>query len=541
MTEANRKVTVFHNIAIGLLILILAGYWIYINTGDPLAFYTIRYDPEYPYFLNSLSIVKGRPYAYIDHPGTPVQLLGSTILLLTFPFLKATGTPFVMYHLTHPETFLRLARGFLMIVSIATLYLITRNTIRVRNWKDALASLGIAASFYAIHPPFSFETLAYWSQNSFAFPFGTLLLLLLFIRLRTDRRLLWWELFLFGAGTGLLTAIQLWFAAWVIGVAVAVLTFDLFQSRNVLRGLLSGSVVCFGALTGFIFSTLPILHEYPRFFGWVNRLLTHQGKYGFGERGFSSLSLFFENFSSLWNETPLIFVALASVLLLLASLAWQHHQKLRENMGLWSFALGMTIQVLFSLVMISKHPGNNYLLALTAVLPLLFGIAYLLSSQISTRIYRAMVTVSALLLVGFFFSLTQSIAYHRELLANVHIVDDEVAQLREQLSRISVKEPAEVNVLWSYGTGTKCFALRYGDIYTHGVFLETLKQLCPHDGLHDIFSDSHDISRIQRWDILIVPENKLSREIKDIGEVRPSNAQTMFGRVHYVMVAEGAQ
>jgi hypothetical protein len=536
MTAANHKVSRLHSVAMILLILTLVGFWIYINLGDPAGFYTVRYDPEYAYFLNSLSIIKGKPYVYIEHPGTPLELVGSGILFLTYPFVEASGTSFMMYHLTHPEIFLGLTRGLLTILSIATLYLIARYAILIRNWMDAFFSIAIAASFYAIHAPFTFDTLVYWSHNSFAFPLGTLVLLLMFIRLRSERQVLWWELILLGAATGFLTAIQLWFAAWVVGVGTTIFAFNLLQGRGVVRAILSLSILGVGAVTGFVISTLPILHEYLRFFGWVIRLLTHQGRYGFGEQGFTSLPLLSNNLSSLWNETPLIFIAVALVFILLAFLGWKNRRNLRINAGLWAIAIGLTVQVLVSLLMILKHPGNNYLLALAAVFPLLFSAAYTLLGGIPTKLRVIGIGLASLFLLGFVFSLTRSVADHNEHLANIHIVEDEISLLRDEQSEVLNKEPADIKVLWSYATGSKCFALRFGNIYTRGVFSDAINQLCPNDGLHDVFTDEHDFIRIQEWDILIVPEVKIPQEIESIGEIKASNAQSVYGRIHYILL-----
>ena len=42
-------------------------------------------DPSYVYFLNSLLILHGQPPAHIDHPGTPVQLIGAAVLRSKHP------------------------------------------------------------------------------------------------------------------------------------------------------------------------------------------------------------------------------------------------------------------------------------------------------------------------------------------------------------------------------------------------------------------------------------------------------------------------
>src|SRR5688572_12305316 len=101
------------------IIALLAGYFGYQHIIAPAPFF-MRFDPEISYMESSLAIFKGQPYVYNDHPGTPVQLIGSTFLALTYPFIVLGHEPFIQFHLNHPEVFFILTRGFLTVTSIFT-------------------------------------------------------------------------------------------------------------------------------------------------------------------------------------------------------------------------------------------------------------------------------------------------------------------------------------------------------------------------------------------------------------------------------------
>ena len=74
-------------------------YWLYwtFNTS-----YWFNADPAAVYFLDSLSIFAGKSYTYVDHPGTPLQLIGSFLLALTYPFLDSSEA-FISFHLARPD------------------------------------------------------------------------------------------------------------------------------------------------------------------------------------------------------------------------------------------------------------------------------------------------------------------------------------------------------------------------------------------------------------------------------------------------------
>ena len=59
-------------------------------------YYGHNFDPEYAYLLNSLMILNSQTPYHVDHPGTPLQVLGSLVIQTTFyyqSFLKKNKSP----------------------------------------------------------------------------------------------------------------------------------------------------------------------------------------------------------------------------------------------------------------------------------------------------------------------------------------------------------------------------------------------------------------------------------------------------------------
>lgn len=57
------------------------GFWNLYKT------YWSNTDPSTWYFLDSLAVFAGKTYTFVDHPGTPVQIIGSLLIALTMPFV----------------------------------------------------------------------------------------------------------------------------------------------------------------------------------------------------------------------------------------------------------------------------------------------------------------------------------------------------------------------------------------------------------------------------------------------------------------------
>src|SRR4026209_2305713 len=95
------------------IIVLLAGSWLYasIILKGPQPHYR-DYDPEMAYFMNSLAPFKGAPYFYTDHPGTPLEMIG-TMLLGTAYVFSPDRANFISTYLETPAYFLNVAHGLI--------------------------------------------------------------------------------------------------------------------------------------------------------------------------------------------------------------------------------------------------------------------------------------------------------------------------------------------------------------------------------------------------------------------------------------------
>lgn len=529
-----RRTTSLHKIGLAVLLLSIIAFWLYVNFGDPITF-NMNYDPEYPYFLNSLLPFKRQPYRYIDHPGTPVELLGTGFLTLTYPIPELNNETFVSYHLAHPGIFLRIMRAFLLLASVVGVYLFASRIFEIKDWKDVSFSLVVAISFYVFPGTNGFMTLINWSHNSFAFPFGTTLLLLLLVRMREKGRLPAGELIAFGMAAGWLTSIQLWFAAWVLGISATIFFSSILRDRRYFQALLATLTVGISSVFGFILGTLPVLHEYLNIRDWIVRLMTHQGQYGLGEPGFTSFERLAENLKMIALDSPGILLAIAVTLfiIILAFAANRHH--LKRHASLFGIAIGLSFQTIFALFMILKHLGHIYLLAISATLPLLLGVGYSMMREVYPKAKDVFVGLSAVILLGFIFNLSQSFSGQRTSIANIHNIENEVKRFKTQYAAEMGKDPEALMTFTGYGIPSSCLSLRFGNIYTGGIFTEEIDEICYYEGIYDIFYGSPEIVNSDSWDLLIIPENKLPASIEEVGSISISNLLSFgFGRVVFV-------
>src|SRR5687768_15384918 len=146
----------------------------------------VHADPEIAYFVSSLAVFEGQPYLLVQHPGTPLLVLGTAIFGILFLFVGGPAPAFVARLVLQPVLFFLPAHLLLVTANIACAIAWGVKALPVRRPVDALLAAAVPASFFALLPQ-SFTWTFYWTHNAFAFPAGGLILLFLLRALRRGR------------------------------------------------------------------------------------------------------------------------------------------------------------------------------------------------------------------------------------------------------------------------------------------------------------------------------------------------------------------
>ncbi len=522
----------------GLLACVLAALWIveYFLLDTPT--HIRGYDPQMPYFLNSLAIFKSEPYHYIDHPGTPVELIGTFLIGLMRPFVGLRSDSYIQYLLENPERFFLVGYAFLTIASMVTIILLSRFSLRLKTTRDVLLGAGIGTLFFVLLPPTSFSTLLSWSHNSFNFAFGSLLLLGLYLALLREKPPSLQAVAVLGFFAGVLTAVQLYFSAWVIGVALSVGIYIFITSKRFTKTILYSSSVIASSVVGFVLSTLPILHRYREFTWWVKSLIFHQGIYGHGASGITTFPTLFQNLTDLVKSTPLLYLSSLFLVTLLAIAVWHLRSSLSKRPGWIALSIGLTIQLIITHILILKHPATTYLLAIAAILPFILALSVSAFQNNRGKMSFFISGLSILILLAFAYGALRT-ASSRMAFSNQlgHLVE-EATQMRFMVAEEAGKSQESITVLWGYGTASSCFALRFGDIYSGGVFDDEIEKICPGDWMYDVWSEKailpngpQDIINSDDWDLLVVPAKKRPQNMDRSAKIINSG----YGTVEYII------
>ena len=462
-------------------------FWAFVHFYKPISPFFEAYDPEFAYLMNSLEVFKGHPYVYVDHPGTPVEVLGTVIYALIYPFLHLTPSQFIVYNLENPGPFLNVGHAVLTLASIACAVVFFRVAMPAKLLRSSLFAAALATSYFALHPQ-SFRFTSIWSHNSFAFPVGTLLLVLLFRSLNYEPRhdIPTRQLVMLGLGAGVFSAITIFFASWIGGMVLAVLTAYRLGGHAWKRTI--GAVLVLGgsSVVGFFLAVLPVLRRIRYSYGFIRSLLLHKQEY-LGLSGSSTLDSMSRNLQSLVRDAPVlaIITGVALVLSLFAVAFWR--RRLAAHPGAGGTVYGLSIQAVLLSAFLLNDYSLRYFLALAAIIPVLVMALWQILGNDRPAGRAVQYAVILLVSTGLVAGLWNQVSFQRDFSA---LVAQRTVQQRTaiaQYAQTSGKPRDEMVVIWSYGTYNRCVSLWFGNSSAGHAFNEEVASICP-DFYYSVFS-----------------------------------------------------
>lgn len=508
--QAQKKILKKHAPAF-LPVLPLLIFWIFWLFHPAYWFHT---DPAAWYFLDSLAPFAGKPYVYVDHPGTPVHLIGTFLLGLTYPFFDSQEA-FIRYYIGKPEAFFVQANLFLLAANILTILVFYKTVSPGLNRDKILAASALSLMYFGIHPH-GFNSLIYWSHNSFNFIFGTLWLLWLYNALHKKTPPGWKTLSALGFAAGALSMTQLYLLAWLAGGVVSVFAFGLRSGRSMRQALGDGFILLAGGAAGILTLLAPISGQVPRMLEWLARLLGTDGLYGAGAKNLYSLNLIPLSIGFWAQYTPALMLALGLTLIGLATIAWLTRQKhLDISPADFAMLAGMLVQIAALLLILSKFFSRiRYTLSLAAVLPVLvFIIIKLLeNSPWNLAPIKRMLYIGTIISALFFMVDDMQIQGQRD------FVEKDAAQARSVAAASFAQSKGiakdEVVTVYGFGTPLKCAGLLLANNWIRA-FDREIGDLCPNQyALYDFafdveFNLTQPVPHIEEidWDLVVWPGN----------------------------------
>ena len=429
-----------------LLVALTAGALLHLIAPIYAGLVPYDYDPAYIYLFNGLGIVEGYVPRHVDHPGTPLQVLIGLVVFVTHAVMRLSGSTagdIGASVMAAPESYLAVASAVaLALNSFAMFYL----GLRVLRASGRIGSALAAQSGFLVLGAMT-PRLAYVSAEVLvcfaAIMAAACLADLVFRGTTLDRQ----ETRAAVAGSAFFIALGL--TTKITCLPLLLLPF-LFRTRR-------DVVWCFALIAGFaLLMLLPILPELPRVVTWLLSILTHRGRYGYGDAGFLDIGELPARLYQLVNANGFLF--LTAFFLALAGLValerrWRLHADETWTLRIVAIFLGIFV---LQLLMTLKHFGLHYMLPAYCVcsVPLAYSLTKLSSrgtAEFGIRFLSGVVFGGALIVgaMQFLVSYATSFLDAQERDAAVAVIERTLARYPDAL------------VVGTFRSRERRFAVRY--------------------------------------------------------------------------------
>jgi hypothetical protein len=212
----------------------------------------------------------------------------------------------------------------------------------------------------------------------------------------------------------------------------------------------------------------------------------------------------------------------------------------KRDAGWSAMAVGVAIQFVLLWGLIGKHPGPNYLLSVAAMLPIMFllGLGPFIEDEGNKEWIP--IVIGTLLIVGFLVGLVVAVRDQRDWRQQIVASDKAVEQIVQNHLEATNQKRGDLTILWGYGVPSRCYALRYANVYTEGAALRAeIDEICPNEWMYDVWGGYVELPLAYEplvenddWDVVILPERYIPEGIgRDVVVIYTEAETRGYGRV----------
>lgn len=339
------------------------------------------FDPVYAYLLNGLTFALGsRDIGHIDHPGTPLQLMVAALIRIFALFRGNSDLPADV--LIHPESYLRFISVVLIILNLATIWLL--GFFAYRNIGSRSLAIVVQLIPLTIFQLVNFMPIVACET---VISFTSLAIVSCFLIYEMNMQVRW-----------IVVILVSFFAAFMVATKIStammlVVPLIFFENRKQRTTFLLLTMILI-----FVF-VWPVLDKLRYLTGFLERIATHTGKYGTGEAKLFDPAIYSR---SVWEMMTKELAFTLHVLLIPVGWFVIVRRKIR---GLLSrLYLAVTLATFLQIAVVARHYSFHYLMPLFVLAMPLQGIFWIkiFGEKIRTwKAWRMSILLATLVIVVF--------------------------------------------------------------------------------------------------------------------------------------------
>ena len=330
-------------ILLALLHVVMAGYGLY--------YIFPKADPSYSYYFNSWNLANFQTVHFIDHPGTPLIILGAFLLHMINFVSGGLPRDILVTWITHAEFYISVICWVLGMVNVVAAFWVGSRIFQ--NTQRLGLALLIQCSPFIYFSTFRYLLFMDFRPELIVSTVGWIFLYILISCMYDQRRSQAYYAVSFGILVGFALALKVSFFAFFF------IPLFLLSHRHKIQ------YVVVLAISFFIF-TLPVVYLYPKVFQRGLGLITHRGLYGSGQWGLVDIQALTGNLSKLFRSN-IVFAMIYIFSLIVLSLSWvkKETKGVVELKGLVAIVFSQSLVIFF---MVKNESFKDYYLSPTSML-----------------------------------------------------------------------------------------------------------------------------------------------------------------------------
>jgi hypothetical protein len=466
-------------------------------------------DPEYVYLLNAANLAGLKGVGHIDHPGTPVQVLGAVTIKILHFFNFSSEIDWRTDVLQRPEYYLKAINIVMVVLNVLMLLCLGMLTYFLTN--NFWLSLWLQLSPFFSITLLRFGLTRVTPEPLLFFSSSLMIAVLVFVwkahsdNLLTPRKNVI-MICIFGIITG-------------FGIACKVTLIPLVLIPFILVPKIKNKILyLFAAVISFVIFTLPIIRMYPRFFDWIFNLLSHSGHYGSGPSKIISTQKYIKNIKILLVGNPVFSIILVlAVVIVLTTLLIPKLRKTHCSLIHFKLLAAVATAQVFGLLMVSKHSAHHYLLPVLNLSGMAFFLIFLYFKRDgriqdsplpppgqlppdhtpgdrrgeprvrpgkTTNVYPKILTASMVIFLVFLFVLANPVGKLNKTITRLKNLKERSLTIHQQVKN-NYKDYARI---FYYGSSSPEYALKFGNDLSRSYHSEPLEKLYKNVYFYDIWT-----------------------------------------------------
>lgn len=401
-------------------------------------------DAEYKYLFSSLDVAKLRPVKFVDHPGSPLQVIGAAVIRTRYIF-KGQEKTLEYDVVAHPEQYLLAINCFLIAITVAILtiggYFIFNLTKSI--WYALIYQLSLFSSTTTLRISNDVNTE----------------LLLVFLALFLSCTL-------FYVSTIPSDSAKKYISGWVFPVLIAlgIATKLSFAPFAIIPFLLlpswkSKAVYLLKVLFLFVLFIFPAWSYLSYLYEWGSGILLHSSQYGTGKADIVNAGEFMKNGRTILLSEPMF---AANYLLMCMAAIYYRLQKKSELQNAFALAVlcAVLIAIFIQCLLVLKHFSPRYLIP--SYILCFCGNGILLQIMLSDLPVHARLVKFPVFKYLFILLLVAGVGFrYRKTVLNLNTSKQEYANILK-MHEFENSHYLKNKKIYFFGVGNLPFALHYG-------------------------------------------------------------------------------